>query len=472
MQSPQPGSDSTQAVGVAARPTALVDQYWVGMAAALRRFSLLLSEAWYDGIYLTAWMRAALWAPIAALLVGLIEGIFHVSFAFELDLGSSSLTFGLPSFHPLIALQTGFLGLRFDVVHGQAVAFTELLPLMVLVAVAGALSANLGTVMVLGYALGDFFIAGPQISYVPGGDPTNLVQSFLYLRVPQLISYGLFALLAITPTLTAKYLSAPIQRLQGSPELLWGLRGAAMALLQGALVYSWTQAAPLLVRIFWGWINSSPPLDAIHSLQEDGGWLIYPALLAAGLRAYLSYRAYQQPAVKQRVTRLAGALVAADTRQAVTRRLPTWARVALTAGALTLLLSGYIGGLPEAAIILVFLALILFARAVLLPRWSLWASWARLVTRVPVVIRLIVVFLAGNVIGNSIVGLWEQPPDWLAQLLQQYAQVNRSSSATFLPVLLSTCLGLLVAVLLLPSVEETGDTQGTATTGTTAAQPA
>src|SRR5689334_21434845 len=100
MQPMQPRANPATAAGTA-NPSGgepLVDRYWVGVAGVLRRYSLLLSEAWYDGIYLTAWVRAAIWAPLAAALVGLLEGIFHVSFAFELALSTSSITFGLPSF--------------------------------------------------------------------------------------------------------------------------------------------------------------------------------------------------------------------------------------------------------------------------------------------------------------------------------------------------------------------------------------
>jgi hypothetical protein len=447
----------------------LLDRYWVGGAAFLRRYSLVLSEAWYDGIYLTAWRRFALWAPLALLLLGLAEGITHATVAFRFTNGASVVEFGLVPFGTQPLFKTDSMQLLVGFTQGQAVAFTELLPLMVLVALAGALSANLGMVLVLGYALGDFLIAGPQIHFLPYGAQGNPLAAFAYQRVPQLVSYALFLLLAVTPTLTAKYLSAPIQRLQGDQRLLWLLRGGAMLLLQGAAVYTWTQAAPLLVRIFWGWINSNPPLTAEYNLQVDGYWLVYAAALAAGLRAVLSYLAYGRSEVAARVRGLASALASAETRQAISRKIPGPIRVLLTAGALTLLLSGFIGGLVEAGIILAFLVVLLLARSLWLPRWGLWNAWARLISRVPVVVRLVVVFFAGNYVGNAIVALWLQPPPWLVSVLQWYAQFNRSGSATFLPVLLSTCLGILIAVALLPSVDE-ADGESPAAAG--AAQPA
>lgn len=471
---PQPASAAgaatatTPTVGTA--PRGFLDRYWVGVAAVLRRYSLVLSEAWYDGLYLTAWRRFALWAPLVAVLVGLAEGATHMTFAFQLQTSPTSrLEFAQPPFgtHPLVSV--GSFQLVVAAFQAQSGAFTELFPLMVLVAIVGAFSANLGLVLVLGYAIGDFIIAGPAVRFLPYGAQTNPLLAAATLRVPQLTSYALFLLLAVTPTLAAKYLSAPIQRLHAETTVLWTLRGGAMALLQAFGVYAWIQAAPLVVRIFWSWFDYAPPLSAVYGLQNDGSWLVYGAGLAAALRAWLSYRAYRLPQVKARVKVLASALAAADTRQAITRRIPTTLRVALTAAALTLLLSGFIGGLVEAAIILVFLALLLLARSLWLPRSGLWNAWARLISRVPVVVRLVLVFLAGNYVSNMIVALWLQPPPWLQSAMQWYATFDRSGSASFLPVLLSVCLGILIAVAVLPSVDEADDKPAGASG---AAQPA
>src|SRR5262249_13966625 len=129
---------------------------------------------------------------------------------------------------------------------------------------------------------------------------------------------------------------------------------------------------------------------------------------------------------------------------APTRRVPPAARAALTAAGLTLLLSGFIAGLLEAAIVCVFIGLILIARMLWLPRFSWWTAWARQVTRIPVALRLVAVFIAGNVEGQIIVNA-----------LSQLSSSASSASATFLPVLLSVCLGILTAVLLLPQMEQT-----------------
>jgi hypothetical protein len=45
----------------------------------------------------------------------------------------------------------------------HAIAFTQMLPLLVIAVAVGSVSANAGTMLVLGYAFGDFLIAGPQL---------------------------------------------------------------------------------------------------------------------------------------------------------------------------------------------------------------------------------------------------------------------------------------------------------------------
>src|SRR5712692_9639137 len=142
--------------------------WWGDLPARLRRYNVLLSEAWRDGVYLTRWPIVGIVLPLVAFVIGGIDGATHWT--------------------PIID----------HVYDPQSVAFTELLPFMVCAAVAGALSANLGLLLTLGYALGDFFIAGPRVSLYFGrasaiGQPLipddTLWNTILFLRVPQLISY-------------------------------------------------------------------------------------------------------------------------------------------------------------------------------------------------------------------------------------------------------------------------------------------
>src|SRR5437588_173912 len=142
-----------------------LETWWVAVTGRLRQYSVYLSETWADGVYLTAWPKVAALAPLALLFIGLVEGIFHWSLLINDTIASP-----------------GEISLT----------FTQLLPLMVLVAAVSALSANFGLVLVLGYALGDFLIAGFHFTYAAGArgglsafSTLNPIQSFLYLHVAQ-----------------------------------------------------------------------------------------------------------------------------------------------------------------------------------------------------------------------------------------------------------------------------------------------
>ena len=163
-----------------AAPYEAVVRWWIQIPATLRRYSLFLSEAWADGIYLTAWPRLAIVLPALAFVFGLLEGATHIS---QVNEHSPRLAF--------------------------AVTFAQMPMLLGAGIVIGALSANAGLMIVLGYAIADYFINAPQFS-VPAQWPLH---QFFYLRLPQLISYLLFCMVAVTPTLNTRYLVGSLKSL-------------------------------------------------------------------------------------------------------------------------------------------------------------------------------------------------------------------------------------------------------------------
>src|SRR5437763_1921010 len=54
--------------------------WWFRIPHGLRRYSTVLSLAWSDGTYLTAWPRLATVLPIAVFAFGLLEGATHFAF--------------------------------------------------------------------------------------------------------------------------------------------------------------------------------------------------------------------------------------------------------------------------------------------------------------------------------------------------------------------------------------------------------
>ena len=395
-----------------------LERWWVAVPGRLRRYSVYLSATWADGIYLTAWPMVAALAPLLLLLFGLLEGASHWSLL---------INDTIPSFGEV------------------PLTFTQLLPLMVLTAAVSALSANLGLALVLGYALGDFLIAGFRLAYAQGfeffaSSTLDPVQSFLYLHLAQLISYVLFLLLVVTPTLSSRYLVPRLDWLTKGQEPASTLaRVGALMIIQGALVYLWTLCTPLLIRIFWAWTNDQPPRSAAYYLQEQGWWVVAAAVVGVAVREWLAHQARPNPVVTQRIERQASALRAADTHRAFSRRLPSYIRAILAAGVLTLLLSGFISSFLWGVITFLFLLFILIARTTLLPSLAPWKKWVGMITHIQLVYRLLAGAVITSILPWPIIAFYEN---------QAIAYIRTSES--FLPVLISVGISLLIMTALVP----------------------
>jgi len=403
------------------RLAAIAESWWVETPARLRRYTLLLSDCWYDGLYLTRWPLAATLAPLLVFLIGFLEGIAHWTFV----AAPGFAVFGEPN-----------------------VAFTQLLPLMTFAAVAGALSANLGLMVVLGYAASDYLITGPQLSLNLYASPPILgstaLATFCALRVPQIVSYVLFLLLAVTPTLSAKSLVARLRRIAPRESPTGTLiRAVVIAAAHGALVYAWTLSAPLLIRIFWSWTNGSPPVSAAYFAQQMAGWIVWPAVCGALVRCYLAFRAYQDAPVVARLRRLNTLFKEVEARSAWPRTLPSAVRAVLAAGLSTLLIGGFLSSMGEGVLTFLFFAVILVARGSILPRLAPWALWMRLAARVPLLLRLLIGGVISYEIARCVLSVAQGQPTFGDSI----------STDSFQPVVLGACLSLLVMTVLLPQAQ-------------------
>ena len=391
-----------------------LERWWIAIPGRLRRYSVYLSETWADGIYLTAWPMVAALAPLLLLLFGLLEGASH----WRLLINDA---IPLPGEVPI--------------------AFTQLLPFMVLTAAVSALSANLGLALVLGYALGDFLIAGFRLTYPGFGSLTpDPLQSFIYLHLAQLISYPMLLLLVVTPTLSGKYLVPRLDWLtRGQKSISTLLRAGALMIIQGALVYLWTLSVPLLIRIFWAWSDGQPPLSAAYYLQVLGGWVVAAAVAGVAVREWLAYLARRNALVVQRLVLQASTLRAADTHPAFSRQLPPFVHAILTAGILTLLISGFVASLLEGVIIFLFLSFILITRVTLLPSLGFWKRWIGIITRLPLVARLAIGVVVSYLVSKQIISYYQTQPI-----------ANIPTSESFLPVVISVGISLLIMTALIP----------------------
>jgi hypothetical protein len=202
------------------------------------------------------------------------------------------------------------------------------------------------------------------------------------------------------------------------------------AILQAVLVYVWVQAVPTLIRPVYTWQGGTPPIEAIQPLQQNGWVLVILAGLVGAMRMVLQYRAFGQHAIFQRAAQLRTAL---RESAPVRRELPLGIGVLLKAAFLTVLLSGLVTTWLQAIGLAVALALIMLWRETVLPRLD---GWLRLVSRVPLVIRLALSALISYFLGLQIVGaLWD-------------------GTSTFLPIIIAMVISLAVCSLLTPGCAE------------------
>lgn len=351
-----------------------IDWWWLAIPRRLLRYSTSLAATWTDGIYLTAWPRLAVALPFALLVFGFLEGATHFSF---FTVGDGALSSTEP-----------------------AIAFAQNLILVFLAAAVGSLSANLGMALVLGFAIGDYLFAGPQMQ-TSGISPWL---SFLEFHVPQLISYLLFFLLAALPTMISNLFLADLRR-RGKVFASAAFQAPCRAIFQAAIVFLWVMMTPIVIRTFWIYAGQGSSQVTVPYYRElMVPWLLVVAGVFALVRGVLETMGQPNPQVQDRVDALrifqlgTGAPVLSFDQK-------PWVGAIVLACITTLLWSGYFLTLIPAAITLVLLTGIMVTRASILPHIPAWNGWMRLLDRIPLALRGIVACLATYLIARSIVAV-------------------------------------------------------------------
>lgn len=389
------------------------DLCWIRIPLfVMQRISRSLGLPLLDGVYLAAWPAVAALAPPLALLLGL------------------------------------FLGwLRF----APGDTFTWSITVMAVMVVVSGFGAALGVWLWLGYVIGDFFFFKHPVSAYNH----TLLGEILHVRVPLLQTYILLAaLLVFIPFLSAK-LQAQInghwrqQPRQARTRVAVGVT----ALLQGLLVFVWTQVAPILNGPLYTWSRYGkfsrqgyvgPPVEAMRPLVTMWGVLVVLAALAGGARVLLHYAAAVRPAALQTLRQVREGLM--NIQKPRSWKLPAWAEILAPSVFATWMLAGLVDNVREAIGLAVVLAFIIHARKNLLPRMT---AYVRQISRVPPTTRIIAGFAINFLIGQLIIGaLWKDPYKY-----------------TWLPMLISVTLSLVVFALLLPETAGRGRSETPANTG-------
>jgi len=427
---------------------------WVDHPAALRRYSPFLADAYADGIYLTAWPYVARIVSLLAFAIGLISGATHWTPSAFGVISEPGIVFAAPGSPTYVTI------------------FAQSLPFLIATAFIGAISARAGLFLVLGYALGDYLIAGPQFAVPSSGAPVALfglsnpfLTAFCYLRVPQLIMYVLLFLLAVMPTLITGALIRSLRQLIGYIRGLRRLVGryvrvqvtevlamdtAGQVLLvvgriillcavQGYLVYYWTVAAPMVMRIPWLWAGLGPPIPVFIFLGAVGSWVTNAAIAGMAGRGVLVVLANRHPDTRQRYGQLLVAQAAATKRPAWPRRLPQWVGPLVLAGLISLLLSGFDSSPMVGLYVFAGTAALLVLHSSVLPLLPMWRAWSRLVGRLPPIAWLILLALVIPALA-----------EWYFDYAPGASVQVNTAAGSFGAQIVAMGLGLGLAVVLLP----------------------
>jgi hypothetical protein len=382
--------DPTRPAAIVALQDKLVDLWWTRVPTALGRASRSVGLLFSDGLYVVAWPPVAAFLPPVLLLVGLVFGWLHPLADGELYSGSLLLLAAMtliPQFGAAFGIWTG-----------------------------------------LGYVIGDFVLSRhPQASescFLCVGVLNDIIR----IREPMVLSYVLLlALIVFVPFMATTLRRVTLGRWDSGAGPWLIVRAGLQALIQGLLVLVWTNAYPPLIRPFFTWRGYFPDLPSITSVQVNGGVLVGLGIAGGLGRVLLEAWANRSQvgaaeAIRSRLAHIVG------TVPRTWSRLPLVLSAAIRGALLTLLIAGLIDGWLEAALVFaVFAGSIVLRRALLrVPMWT------ELITRVPLVARLLIGAAASYGITTLVLE-------------------NTSEQVAFYPVVISIAASVVVMALLLPS---------------------
>jgi hypothetical protein len=386
--------------------------WWGRLPAVVYRLSPQAGLGLADGVHLVEWPALGALAAPAALVLGLVVGWQH------------------PGFH---------------------FVWAESIALIALIVAVGTMSASLGGLLVLGYAIGDFLLGDQHwpVSVPPAAPGVfgALLPETLRLRLPLLIGYLLLLLVGARIPLLAKTLMADALRgLAGRlpRSTIGAIALAGHAIVSGALVWAWVHALPVLIRPRFTWIGALAPPDTVFTpLQTQGDIVIAAAVVASLVRMMHQLALASRKDVQARFDVLQAPVISVARLATPPSRARLWVRSASAAVMTALLACGILANVAEVLIILGGTFALYAARAglVTVPL----GRWPELVTRVPMVLRLLAAWIAIQ---------------WLASQLLVNSLVTAGQEDLFRPFVVTTVLGLSIAYLVAPHAAQRTEPAG------------
>lgn len=409
--------------------------WWVGLPSVGRRLSVSVGAYLLDGVWVFAFRQLAKAASPVLFAVGLGMGI---------------MTFG------------------YDVAP-----FESILLVTAIVAV-GTLGAHLGLMIVLGLAIGDFFLARrdwsldrpPFGSTGSGLLDSGVAGAFARERLPLLIGYALLAFVAVGMPVLVKTMLAqlPIHDKEDKEtdddkkdesevedaEEVGGTTGFALSLpfqmmlsiaghavLTYFLVAFWVEATPVLIRPLWTWApdqlqSRETSLALVRPLQGDGSLVLVAAVMASLVRMGLQWHVRLDPTRTTRMSALQASLrrrFGSPHRLGKPRKL---VRVMFRTAAGTLLLSGIVPTWADAAVLAGVLLTGGLVQSGIIPLPL--GKWPETAQKIPLLFRVVAAVVFLRLVVQA--------------LAERLVDLRADTFRTFLVL---SVLGILVFLLLLPS---------------------
>lgn len=331
----------------------------VDLPKRLYRFFPSMSLAFLDGSWTGAWPRVAAFAPVGALLVGLLA----------------------PLAWP-----------------GLEVVYTESLSLMTLVIAGAILSGPVGVMLWLGYAFGDLMF---------GDLPSYAFDVFPLLRLAsRLVPLILLAMLAIViPAVAQKVVwRLRFSRIPNRKARIWA-RGILLAGSCGLLVFTWAQAMVVLVNPVFRWVGDEPTVEAIFPVQVRWPFLVGVAFAAALGRVWAEDIALGSHHRAQAVAEAVRQLRAQGThRLGIWARFPSWVPVSAVTVLIVLTLSGIYERWIDALAVAVVVALLEAWRRGLFGNQV--ERWGGIVQRWPLVIRFLALVVVSYLVAYLVAAIF------------------------------------------------------------------
>jgi hypothetical protein len=370
--------------------------WWFHFSKFLNRFSQKIAAIYLDGFYLQAWPAIGALSVPTVFIIGLFIGWFHFANG-EYYTYSETYTYSLVVMAVLLILSN--------------------------------FSAGLGMWLFIGYVIGDFFLYDKHAYVTTWND-------LILNRTALILVYILLAqLLIFFPMISSWLRKQTLDKFNLSGKFRVIINTIVQAALQGILVYIWTLQVPTLIRPLYTWQGYQPPTEAIQPLQESGYWLILIAILIGAARMLLLYKAFQKPMM---VSKLEDLMLVFSQSSQSNFRTPNSLSIPLQAGFMTFLLSGILSNWIEALIIFTLSCLILVGRKVLVSKMK---KFVRLITRVPLIIRLSICAGISYYIGSLII-----TSQWDYQ-------------STFVPILIAIIISLAISNIIAIAGQNNSDTE-------------